>query len=276
MQYIYDGRWDEAFNDPRVKTARERLSSVFGRLIFEPEGHTYTLDGRPLHSVSRVIGMRFEPVFDVEEESRKCYLRNRNNVWSPYFGKTAGQIAAMWEEKKNLAAEKGHLKHAFAETVFRMVASCRRIPVVTTDPYEEAILRFYMWLPAYMVPVAAEVPIFNEDAGYAGTFDLLCLDMRTGRFFLFDWKTNADLMKNFAGQRLLPPFDDLLDMPLNLYTLQQSCYQLALGKAGLSVSHRYLIHIKDDGTFKLHQVDDITGRLAGYFQEHPLPPAGNE
>jgi hypothetical protein len=60
---------------------------------------------------------------------------------------------------------------------------------------------------------------------------------------------------------MLPPFQDFPDEPLSHYTLQLSCYQMGIQQLGLPVSHRIIIWLKDDGTYELINVPDVTDRL---------------
>lgn len=60
---------------------------------------------------------------------------------------------------------------------------------------------------------------------------------------------------------LYPPFDDLYDESLGLYTLQLSCYQIPLEDIGLKVIARRIIHLKDDGTYELIAVPNVTDKL---------------
>lgn len=76
--------------------------------------------------------------------------------------------------------------------------------------------------------------------------------------------TNKTLVNDFARKNhrmMLPPFQDFPDEPLSHYTLQLSCYQMGIQQLGLPVSHRIIIWLKDDGTYELINVPDVTDRL---------------
>ena len=60
---------------------------------------------------------------------------------------------------------------------------------------------------------------------------------------------------------LLPPFDDLYDESLGLYTLQLSCYQIPLEDIGLKVIGRRIVHLHDDGEYELVKIPDVTEKL---------------
>jgi len=146
-------------------------------------------------------------------------------------------------------------------------------------PKEEAVVKFYEEIPRCIVPILAETRVYVEydKAGYAGTFDILFyydaeLDDRKNQhanengknvtvsmprnhtdksgLMVLDYKTNKNLYKNFKEQKLLPPFDHLLDMPLSTYKLQLSLYENALCKIGLNVVGRRILWLKPDGTYE--------------------------
>lgn len=71
-----------------------------------------------------------------------------------------------------------------------------------------------------------------------------------GNQFMVTHNTNKDLYKNFKEQKLLPPFEGLLDMPLSVYKLQLSLYENALHKIGLKVIARRILWLKPDGSYE--------------------------
>ena len=79
--------------------------------------------------------------------------------------------------------------------------------------------------------------------------------------------TNADLFKNFAGKTLLPPFDEMLDMPKSMYILQLNSYQMALEKIGLKVIARKLFWLLPDGTYQKIPLENITKKLNEALKE---------
>ena len=76
--------------------------------------------------------------------------------------------------------------------------------------------------------------------------------------------TNKSLTNDYSrknGKMLLPPFQDMFDEPLSLYTLQLNCYQMGIQQLGYNVGYRMIIWLKDDGTYEIIQVPDVTDRL---------------
>jgi hypothetical protein len=72
------------------------------------------------------------------------------------------------------------------------------------------------------------------------------------------------LRKDFSrenGKMLLPPFGDYFEEPLSYYTAQLSCYQIPLEDIGLNIIARRIVWLKDDGTYELIPLNDVTERL---------------
>ena len=76
-----------------------------------------------------------------------------------------------------------------------------------------------------------------------------------------DWKTNEDLYKNFKEQKLLTPFDELPDMPLSLYKLQLSLYQICLENIGFLVKDRRVLWLKPEGIYDKIRFEEFTKTL---------------
>jgi hypothetical protein len=149
--------------------------------------------------------------------------------------------------------------------------------LIPTRPKEEAVLKFYYELHPNLHFVLAETKVYtgknlkltNLQQNYCGTFDILFYykdpnnDDNSG-LCIFDFKTNKDLRKDFSrenGRFLLPPFGDLYEESLSFYTLQLSCYQIPLEDIGLKVIARRIVWLKDDGSYELLPLQDVTNRL---------------
>ena len=76
-----------------------------------------------------------------------------------------------------------------------------------------------------------------------------------------DYKTNKDLYKNFRGERMLYPFNELLNCSFNVYQLQLSLYQLALEFIGFKVIGRRIIWLKDDSSYEKINTNSYTYNL---------------
>lgn len=90
-----------------------------------------------------------------------------------------------------------------------------------------------------------------------------------GENLLVTHNTNKDLKNDFnrsKSNRLLEPFQDFIDEPLSIYSIQLSLYQLGLEQLGLPIIDRNLIWLKDDGTYEKIKTPDLTGRLVNVLK----------
>lgn len=286
--------WVEHFNDKKYVEIREKVVDSFQDLIFEEEPHKYFLHGKEIMCVSNVVHM-FQPHFDVDIMAQRTYERNYNNERSKYYRMTPEMIKEVWAKISNDACSHGTERHEFAESVFyfmtnqldkildqfqdRLSYDEHNQPVfLAKDPKEIAAATFYEELPDSLLPILAETKVYNEELGYSGTFDLLMYydapidgkDDRYSGLCVMDWKTNRDLYKNFKDQRLLHPFQDLQDMPLSIYKLQLSLYQLCLEKIGLKTIARRIMWLMPDGTYEKLPLESYTKQLEEELTKNPI------
>ena len=263
---------------PEIVEIRKKIvDSYSNKLQFIEETHQYFLDGVEYDCVSNVTH-KYNP-FDQDKVAEETYLRALANPSNKYHGMSKEEIIKQWEEHSADACEKGTNVHAFGESMFYIltgtggpVEGCEDAFDKDGNPLprnkkEEAVVKFWNDLPECIIPVLAETKVFNQDGTpYAGTFDILfyyyCVDDDTkSGLILFDYKTNADLYKNFNGQTMLPPFDDYLDQPIGYYRLQFACYQIPIENLGYKVLGRRLIWLKEDGEYDKVSIPDLSLRM---------------
>lgn len=285
-----DGKWDGIWDLPKYQEMRDKIVESFKGLSFVEDGHRYFLNGKEMTCVSNVTHM-FQEHFDSHQKAQETFERNFDNPDSKYYRMTAQQIEESWKRISKEACDTGTQRHEFSESVFYyMTRQFDKILPEFKDrlkedggfeaiyPKEIAAAKFYEDLPKCLVPILAETKVYDEDLGYSGTFDLLCyydaeLDGKTADrsgLVILDWKTNKDLYKNFKEKKLLHPFEDLLDMPLQIYHLQLSLYQNCLEKIGFKVVARRLMWLRPDGNYEKINLVSYTKRLVEYLKKHPI------
>ena len=264
-----------------VTEIRDKIIKTFKDLTFLEEGHKYYLNGEELESVSNITHM-FKEEFDTEARAHDYAIKN-------------GETPEYWKDKWSYNALKatttGTLVHSFAESYSWVInghpelitedCKCKynkeKNWLVPTRNKEEAVIKFfndlskdlYLVLPETRVysSVNPNLPKFKKN--YAGTFDLLYYykhptdDTKSG-LVIFDWKTNAELRSDYSRKKnkmMYYPFNDLYDESLGAYTIQQSCYQIPLEDIGLKVIGRRLIWLKDDGTYEIVKLPNVTQKI---------------
>lgn len=231
-------------NDIRIKILKQ-----FGNLNFKESNHTYSLNGGSLRSVSNCVKQYKQP-FDTDTVAAAYAKKNKLKT---------EEVKQQWSDKAKAACDLGTLVHKFGEDRFHGKVQA------SINGYTDAILKFWQEIPETIKPVLCETQVYSEPLQFAGTFDILFYCTERKGLIVLDYKTNEDLYKNFKGQRLLAPFDFLLDTALHQYELQLSMYQIPLEDIGLKVVNRFIIWLKPDGTYQRIPTSDYTDHLRYYL-----------
>lgn len=222
------------------------LKEYFSSLEFEEERHIYTVKGQIYPSVSHLI-KQVSPTFHEDIVAERC---------SKKYSRPKKEILEEWKETRDEACDRGTRVHNFAEDYSfdrTLGPSC---------PQERAAKKFWDEMPEFIVPVCAELQMYHKLFHYAGTTDIVLFDKRDNTFILGDYKTNKDLFKNYAGQTLDFPFNDMLATPFSKYTLQLSYYQLMFKQTGYPVSKRKLVYLDLRGEYHIYDLEDVEHLLS--------------
>lgn len=230
----------------------------FKRLKFDSSTHSYFLGDKPLTPVSNEI-KKFHKPFDAR------LISNRMAKNDPVEQK---KILNAWAEKRVGSARFGTQTHNYGEAVLSKM-------LLPKNSQELGILEFWMkytqGLTSKDYKVALiEVPLYTKKYNVAGTPDVVLYNKKENTYEIIDYKTNADLFKNYKGQRLLPPFDDMLDCPFSKYIIQLSLYQICLEDAGIKVSKRVLVWLtRTETSYHIeYELPDVTERLRKYYEDN--------
>lgn len=228
----------------------QHIENTFKGIKFVENTHTYFFNNQKVKkSVSGVVH-KFVPFFDKDNIAQRVAVKK---------GVPIEIVLQEWEDIKNKACEHGTKIHLFGEQYpynKNLKPSCGK---------EEAIVKFWNILPDYVVPVKLELQMYHPLYKFCGTADIILYNKELNEFIIGDYKTNKDLFKNYNNQKMLAPFDFLLDNPFNHYQLQLSLYQLLFELTGYKVCRRKLIWLQDNGNFKMYDLKDYTKELIQYL-----------
>ena len=251
-----------------VEETRRHILREFEDLEFYEDGHIYLLNGQSLNSVSG-IGHRFirEP-FDEQKQAERYALRH---------GQTADYWIMQWKQNSFRATTLGTKTHEFGDSIKPQYMPAYNY-LAPIHPKEEAIVQFMQDMPASMHLVLNETKVYsgknprkerNLQELICGTFDMLYYydgdgDESKAGFMVLDYKTNNSLYSEY-NQRyhktLLPPFDNMIEEDLSLYTIQLSLYALMLEDIGIPVIDRRIVWLNNDGQYQLISVNDVSESL---------------
>ena len=268
-----------------VTEIRKKIIESFDNLEFVDEGHKYFLhrdDGtvEELTSVSNISHL-FQEEFNTEERSAD---------YAKKHGETPEYWADKWKFNSLKATTTGTLVHAFAESYGWLKAGhpeliteeckCKYVPeknwLVPTRPKEEAAMKCLDELNENLHLVMNETKVYTTDfsTNYAGTFDALYYykdpknDANSG-LVIMDWKTNADIYNDYSrahGKMLYTPFNGYYVENYSNYTIQLGCYQIPLENIGLKVIARRLLWLKEDGSYEVVKINDVTKELREFLK----------
>ena len=204
-------------------------------LEFDPESHTYHLDGRELKSVTTLVEECF-PQFDAPYWAARKALKE---------GVNPQVILDRWKREACRARDLGTMMHERIEHYYIELSRGVKPPLDTDDT--DAFRLFSLFAANnHLHPYRTEWRIYHEGYGVAGTLDFL---ERTpaGSFNIYDWKRSRKLIEEPSGRIIststyrhqgtgLPPVSHLPDTSYWHYALQLSIYRLIL-------EERYGIHI---------------------------------
>jgi len=238
------------------------------KVIFNEEAHTYEVNERTLISVTTFIEQFFP--FDSEKISKKYAKKNNLNQ---------ADVLAQWKEKSDL----GHIVHLYAEKLFKEETLPGSVnPKV--QKYFKMVNKTVIKLLKRFDFIDAEMIIFSESLGMAGTIDLLMRDRANGDIVIFDWKTNKEIKKENPWQNALEPIGHLMDCNWNQYQLQLNLYKWILIQEEYfpypendvmptATNYRMaLIHLSENKV-EWHKVKDISlsvGKMLEFEQDIPF------
>jgi hypothetical protein len=226
-----------------IKKLKKEILDFFKDLEFDATKHEYKVNGKSISSVSHFYKKFSEP-FDADKMA--TFVARKRGI-------SKEEVLAEWASKRDMAAEKGTRVHLFGELYKK--------DSVPSDGLEEAIVKYWKDMPRHIKPVVSELRMFSEWYGIAGTLDTLLYDRKDKSFIIDDYKSNIDLHKNYKGKKLLFPFNNMLDTPLNRYKIQLNLYKMLFEQCGYKVSKKRIIWIKPDSTYEVFEVEDLTDRL---------------
>lgn len=231
------------------------MTTNFERIKFDPDSHTYTLDGRELTSVSRTVA-RLKPPFDAEGVA--AAVANRD-------GRPVAEVLAGWNDKREAALARGARLHAYIEAALTGRANGDHRPRL---PEMDAWDLFWSRLEAMDQPAVERVEwmVGDEALGVAGTLDALLVSGNSGLAHIWDWKTGGKFNTVNRWEQLLAPFNDLDNCELSVYSLQVSLYRLIVERnTGLALGDSYIVHLPPEGPAYVHPAIDLRERLVAWL-----------
>lgn len=223
-----------------IKQINEKLKEPFKKVHFEEEGHKYWIEGddRPIKSVSSLLKFLYEE-FDTDTIAPK---------WAAERDLDVEDVKLAWIGEGDIANAHGTKVHLIGENYVRwkFFQECERpVPI---DKQSLGAIQFIEDLPDYLIPVATELQMYSPLHWFTGTCDGILYNKKTGKFIIYDYKTNKALTDSFKKPPLLhiDPGHGLIQDNFGKYSAQFSFYQYLLEEAGFKVGGRVLVWLNEE------------------------------
>lgn len=250
----------------RPSLMRERIMAAFSDLKFEQKRHIYTLEGRILPSVSKLVEShcdKFNPNLQIKTRSgTKTLIELCAAKASREEGRvvTVHETQTKWNNKRDLRCDIGTTTHDFLEKYTGIQRP--------KTPWEVAGVKFFNDMSHEYDVLFREVRMHSREYAYAGTEDLVLIHRENGHIIAADYKTNEDLFRQYKSNTLKEPFEWAAETPYNKYQLQLSYYQIIFEEVGLHVDDRWLVYLQEDGNYKIYKTVNLVLELKEYLWEN--------
>lgn len=240
------------------------MKTDFNLIQFDPQWHTYHLNGTRLTGVTKYL-KQFQKPFDRDDIAARVAARENRPV---------ANVLAEWDAKGAAGIELGLRVHQYIEKTLNLHKNGVEITLANdpflalNDPCPEitAFDTLFGQLKNKTEIIQVEWVMGDIDWGIAGTADALVFSSDTGQYHLWDWKTGKFDIEN-KWEKLLRPFAGFDACKLNIYSLQLSLYRLIIQRnTGLTLGDSYLFHLQDGGCH-IYKAVDFRSQLIDHFEQ---------
>jgi ATP-dependent exoDNAse (exonuclease V) beta subunit len=211
-------------------------------ISFEEDEHKYTDDkNRSYRSTTETIHSLF-PEFERDEISFKCSQKKIlkteayatvKDIPEEKVREVQKELLKEWDEKCEVACKLGNCLHRYAECILKNIPVDVEAFDMRSKKMVERLSEFLSVLLSQYEFVEAEKIIFAPDYLLAGTVDLIMKNKTTGKFCIFDWKTNKQIQtEDCYGKKGREFLEHLPDCNYWQYSLQLNVYRWMLLKEG--------------------------------------------
>lgn len=280
----------------------EKLNDTFKDYIFIENGHTYLHEptDTQLESVTSLL-KRYCPKFDHKYWlAYKTFQKNGYTVkyiddtcfevdgskFSPIFDSTEDfdfeftekDLKYEWELAAKIGNTRGTILHNYMENLWnrkrfqeQMPSIINSLSAVEAIKYIKSIeilkelgMELYKELYKTHVYIASEYVVGDVNLGIAGTFDLLLYNKLSGRYEIWDYKTD----KKFKTERELISGFYIPFSTLAKYSLQLGIYKYLINKnCDIDIDKCYIVHFDFKKNKKtIIETNDYSEQIKTFFE----------
>lgn len=238
------------------------MATNFDDITFDAKSHTYKLGNQALIPVTSIVKW-LTPEFRSDE-----MLESKAHE----SGRSKADIQAEWDAKRDAGLDKGTRVHNYIENVLE--GRDPRLLLSVNDHLHEMKQFDAAWGRMCSRLKATfdrkEWTVGDTELGVAGRVDAILriiIDSEEKRC-LFDWKTGKFMVRKYAREMMLPPFDDLPCCEEIKYSIQLSLYRLIIERnTDERLYNGFILHLPADYSHNLYNVIDLRARLEAWLLE---------
>ena len=223
----------------------KKLNKAFGDFKFFEENHSYTYKGKPISIGATGLIGQYCNEFDSQGVAEKVATKQ---------GKSVQEILDEWKVKNQVACEKGHLGHLYAQSlwsgvnVLENIKHCSEAVKIPLELIIHQANNFYNDYQDRLEHLYDEYVIGSEEYNLASAIDHLFVSKLTGGLVLVDYKTNSDIHKSERyAKNMKVPLSHLKDFTLNHYYIQLSIYKYLVEKyTNLKIEEMFIVYFSEN------------------------------
>jgi len=236
----------------------------FADIRFYESTHKYYIGDQELLSATHVISTLKQPF-------KKDYWAKRK---AEERGIPVQEILAEWDANRDQSIARGNRVHAYIQNTLEGAIDDPFLALNEKLPEELAFDNLWDKIRDRVTISGCEWVVGDEELGVAGTVDAFFLNEETDTYHIWDWKTGKRFAESNQYQKLKPPFDDLDECELNVYSLQVSLYRLIIERNTFSkykeIADSYIVHFQQDGHFRIYKALDLRERLLEWLHSRAM------
>ena len=221
------------------------LNKAFGDFKFYEENHSYTYKNKPISIGATGLIEQYCNDFDSQAVAERIAVRD---------GRTLQEVLEEWKIKNQIACEKGHLGHEYAQSLWSGTNTLEKIKnsseavKMLLEPILKQADNFYNDYKDRLEHLADEYVIGSSEYDIASAIDHLFINKLTGGLVLVDYKTNSDIHKTEQyAKNMKVPLTHLKDFTLNHYYIQLSIYKYLVEKyTDLQIEEMFIVYFSEN------------------------------
>jgi len=231
-------------------------------ISFDEGPHIYTIDGDSgFMSVTTWNHSHF-PHFNSDKIIKKM-MSSPNWPKSKYFGMTADQIKAQWNENGRIASEAGTKMHYDIECFYNNMT-------INNESIEYSYFKNFQKDHEHLKPYRTEWMVWDKELQFAGSIDM-SFQREDGVIDIYDWKRCKEIKKaNRWESATTACIDYLPNSNFWHYSLQLNTYKAILEKNyGVQVGDLYLVCLhpnNKNGNYIKFKCADLSKEVADLFE----------